>query len=335
MPMTPTCVYDTYWRFAAERQAVYMRRFADPCGPWTADAVLRAYRFTNAYRAADRVSQFLIREVLYRDDRSQVPEEVFFRTLLFKLFNKIDTWRYLERALGPLTWNSANLNRISQLLGALRDRGQRVYSAAYIMPPPALGHTHKHDNHLALLARMMEDGLPARLCKARSLREAYELIKPYPGLGPFLAFQYATDLNYSTLLGFDEGEFVVAGPGALDGIAKCFSDLGRLSPSDAIFLMVERQDAEFARLGLSFKGLFGRKLQPIDCQNLFCEISKYARIVHPEVRGLSERKRIKQAFRPLMQPQEHPTFPPRWDLSVPNKGLPAISAQPPMQLALL
>jgi hypothetical protein len=189
MPMTPTCVYDTYWRVAAERQAMYMRRLADPFGPWTADAVLRSYRFTNAYRAADRVSQYLIREVLYRDDRSQAPDEVFFRTLLFKLFNKIDTWRYLERALGPLTWRSTNLKRISHLLGALHNRGERVYSAAYIMPPPAFGHTRKHDNHLALLARMMGDGLPARLGKARSLRAAYEQIKPYPGLGPFLAFQ--------------------------------------------------------------------------------------------------------------------------------------------------
>jgi hypothetical protein len=234
MPMTPTCVYASYWRFAAERQAMYMRRLADPHGPWTTDPVLRTYRFTNAYRAADRVSQYLIREILYREDRPHAPDEVFFRTLLFKLFNKIDTWRSLENVLGPLTWHSAVLSQISQVLGAMHNRGERIYSAAYIMPPPALGHKRKHDNHLALLAKMMEDGLPARLGKARSLWAAYELIKPYPGLGPFLAFQYAIDLNYSTLLDFDEADFVVAGPGALDGIAKCFSDIGRLTPTDVI-----------------------------------------------------------------------------------------------------
>lgn len=332
--MTPSCVYDTYWRFAAERQAMYLRRLGDPRGPWTADPVLRNYRFTNAYRAADRVSQYLIREILYREDRSQVPVEVFFRTLLFKLFNKIETWRYLERVLGPLSWQSADLNGISLALGSLRDRGERVYSAAYIMPAPAFGHERKHDNHLALLARMIEDGLPARLGKARSLRAAYEMIRPYPGLGPFLAFQYVIDLNYSPLLDFDEADFVVAGPGALDGIAKCFTEIGRLAPADVIYRTVDLQRAEFARLELGFDGLFGRPLQPIDCQNLFCEISKYARVAHPEVRGVSARKRIKQAYRPSPEAQERPVFPPRWGLSVPVTA-PAAAARSPKQLKLI
>lgn len=202
------------------------------------------------------------------------------------------------------------------------------------MPAPAFGYERKHDNHLALLARMIKDGVPARLCKVRSLRAAYEVIRPYPGLGPFLAFQYLIDLNYSTLLDFDEGEFVVVGPGALDGIAKCFTDIGRLAPSEVIYDMVDKQQAEFARLGLRFDGLFGRPLQPIDCQNLFCEISKYARVAYPEVRGTSARKRIKQAYRPSPQVQEGPVFPPRWGLSIPV-AVTAGLARSPTQLELI
>jgi hypothetical protein len=33
--------------------------------------------------------------------------------------------------------------------------------------------------------------------------------------------------------------------------------------------MVDHQDEEFARLGLDFGGLWGRPLQPVDCQELF------------------------------------------------------------------
>src|SRR5260370_1240232 len=95
-----TAVFDSYWKFAAERLGIYYRRLADPDGPWTHDPIIAAHRFTNSYRAADRVSQFLIREVQYREDRSQAPTEVFFRTLLFKIFNRIDTWHGLERELG-------------------------------------------------------------------------------------------------------------------------------------------------------------------------------------------------------------------------------------------
>ncbi len=88
-PAQPTEVYDTYWRFAAERQEVFFRKFEGKEPPWTDDPVIACHKFTNAYRAADRVSQFLIRRVIYEGDQS-VPE-VFFRTILFKLFNKIGT----------------------------------------------------------------------------------------------------------------------------------------------------------------------------------------------------------------------------------------------------
>jgi hypothetical protein len=315
--MTPTAVYDSYWRFAAERQQIYLRRLADPLGPWTADPILQTYRFTNAYRAADRVSQYLIAEVQYGEGRSQAPDEIFFRTLLFKVFNKVETWRLLESQLGPISWQSNDLNALQRVLDEAHRRGVRVYSAAYIMPPPAFGHERKHANHLALLARMMADGLPARLTRAKSLRAVYEDLLSYPGLGPFLAYQYAIDLNYSSMLAFAESDFVVAGPGALDGIAKCFAALGPLKPDAVVAEMVDRQDREFRRLGLSFGGLFGRPLQLIDCQNLFCEISKYARVSHPQVAGVSARRRIKQAYRRAASPIPRPWFPPRWRLRPP------------------
>jgi hypothetical protein len=318
--MTPTRVYDAYWRFAAERQAIYERRLHDELGPWTDDLVLRAYRFTNVYRAADRVSQYLIREVQYRSDRPQTPNELFFRTLLFKLFNKIDTWEMIERELGPVSWRLAALDKINRVLDDALRAGHRIYSAAYIMPSPPFGHTRKHANHLALLGKMMHDELPIRLQRAHSLREIYECIRSYPGLGPFLAFQYTIDLNYSELYEFGESDFVVAGPGALDGIAKCFESNGSRAPEDTIYEMVESQDREFARLDLRFSGLYGRKLQPIDCQNIFCEISKYARVAHPDIRGTLDRSRIKQSYKPAHRPLDQPMFPPRWNINIPCQG---------------
>src|SRR3546814_2022896 len=68
-----------------------------PNGPWTDDPILRTYRFTNSFRAADRVSQYPIREIQYDSARSPDPAEVIFRTLLFKIFNKVETWELLEK----------------------------------------------------------------------------------------------------------------------------------------------------------------------------------------------------------------------------------------------
>lgn len=333
--LVPTPVYDSYWRFAAERLAIYYRRQIDSVGPWTIDPILREYRFTNSFRAADRVSQYLIREVQYRKDRSQAPAEIFFRTLLFKLFNRIETWEAIEDELGPVSWQSADLSAISALLDRRIEKGERNYSAAYIMPSPDMGHARKHSNHLAALRQMMNDGMPSRVERAKSLQAVYEILLTCHGFGSFLAFQFAIDLNYSTLIDFEEDDFVVAGPGALDGISKCFANGAGFGPARIIEEMVERQDAEFKRLGLEFAGLYGRRLRLIDCQNLFCEISKYARVAHPDIPGLSGRARIKQRYKQAVTRRHAtPYFPPKWKLA-PVKITPPPVQNSESQLALI
>src|SRR5438270_10873401 len=88
-----TAVFDTYWRFAEARQALFMRRVRGESPPWTTDPVLAQHRFTNAYRVSDRVSQYLIRHVIY--EGTDEPEEVLVRIFLFELFNRIGTWERL------------------------------------------------------------------------------------------------------------------------------------------------------------------------------------------------------------------------------------------------
>jgi hypothetical protein len=312
-PAEPTAVFDTYWRFAAERQAVFFRKAIGEIPPWTEDPILREYKFTNAYRASDRVSQFLIRHVIY--DGLQEQEEVFFRIILFKLFNRIDTWELLNREIGPILWRSYSFAAYERALSRAMARGERVYSAAYMMPSgrEAFGSVRKHVNHLRLIESMMQERLPARIAAASSMHEAFELIRSYPTIGDFLAYQFVTDINYSTLTKFTEMDFVTPGPGARDGIRKCFRDLGGLNEAEIISLVAERQDEEFSRRGIVFQSLWGRPLQLIDCQNLFCEVDKYARVAHPDARGISDRTRIKQKYRPQGEPIDY-YFPPKWKL---------------------
>jgi hypothetical protein len=306
-----TPVFDTYWRFAQARQEIYHRRVAGWDLTSTADEILSTYKFTNAYRAADRVSQYLIREVIYNGDQS--PENLFFRTLLFKIFNKIDTWELLVDALGDLAWSEGIIPRIADVLNNSLQRGLRIYSAAYIMPSGGGKYPRKHDAHLSLLRKMMQERLCDQIHESGTMEEAFALLRLQPMLGDFLAYQFVTDLNYSELCNFNEDEFVIPGPGARDGIRKCFPDLPmRLAP-DAIKAVCVAQNREFAKRDLCFRDLWGRPLQLIDCQNLFCEVDKYSRIAHPEIEGISGRTRIKQQYRPK-GPIEKPFFPPKWEL---------------------
>ena len=309
-------VYDTFWRFTAERQSIFFRRARGELPPWTRDPVLAVHRFTNTYRASDRVSQYLIRNVIYRDDLPRSPTEVIFRIILFKLFNRIETWELLENVLGHLTFEDYQFETYDAILSRAKMRGHRIYSAAYIMPPGGrtFGRKVKHQNHLLLLERMMADRLPERLIQSRTMEEAYQNLLSYPTIGQFLAYQFITDINYSDLTDFSEMEFVVPGPGARDGLRKVFIDSGGLTESDLIRMVANVQEQEFTRLGLDFQTLWGRRLQLVDCQNLFCEVDKYARVAHPDVLGRSKRLRIKQKFAPLIEPIEF-FYPPKWGLN--------------------
>lgn len=313
-PAIPTVVYDTYWRFAAERQNIFFRRFKAEAYPWTDDPILGEYKFTNAYRASDRVSQYLIKNVIYSGE--QTFPEVFFRTLLFKFFNRIETWELLKKEVGEISFKEFSLPEYDQVLAAAMKAGTRIYSPAYIMPSggPASPWPRKHTMHLQLLQRMMREDLPSRIGDTKYMSEGFELLKGYPTIGDFLAYQYITDLNYSEFLKYTEKEFTIPGPGAKDGIRKCFSNLGGLTEAEIIQLVAERQEFEFARLGLDFKSLWGRPLQLIDCQNLFCEVDKYSRVKHPEVSGNTGRTRIKQKFSPKEAPVKY-WYPPKWKIN--------------------
>lgn len=309
--LAPTVVFDTYWRFAAARQAIYFSRLQGSPPPWTSDPILLQYRFTNCYRAADRVSQHLIRDVIYAGD--QQWEEVFFRTVLFKLFNRSSTWERFRSAVGQPTWQEFSFDRFERVLNTALQARERLYSAAYVIPPPQLGEVRKHSNHLRLIELMMGSA-PARIASAAGLREVFEILRSFPAFGNFLAYQFAIDLNYSAALQFDEMEFVVPGPGARDGIRKCFGPAADGIEADIIRYVTDTQEQHFSRLGLSFPTLGGRRLQLIDCQNLFCEVDKYARVAHPEVAGVSGRTNIKQNYR---QDREQVTawFPPKWGIN--------------------
>ncbi|MBF2018207.1 MAG: hypothetical protein IGS23_24030 [Rivularia sp. T60_A2020_040] len=307
--------FDTYWRFATLRQEIFFNKLKNVPPPWTSDPILNTYKFCNAYRVSDRVSQYLIKNVIYDENRSKNEEEVLFRILLFKIFNKIETWKYLENRIGDyITLSNFDFNLYSKILEEAMDSGYAIYTSAYMScASKEFGYDKKHQNHLALIQKMIvKDQVIARIVKAKTLEGVFSIIQEYPLLGKFMAYQLATDINYSEIIDFDDNSFTIAGPGAERGIDKCFLDTGGKTYSDIIHWMTENQEQEFQRLGLNFQSLWGRPLQAIDCQNLFCETDKYCREAFPELK--SNRKKIKSKFTATPQPIDY-FYPPKWRIN--------------------
>lgn len=312
---SPSIVLDTYWKFAYKRQEVFFNRINN-VHPLTDDDILLKHKFTNAYRASDRVSQYLIKEVIY-PSKSYTELDTLLRILLFKIFNKISTWQLLERELDDIRYESFSFEKVNRILTEAKKNKETIYSGAYIMTSgkSIFGFDNKHSNHIKLLEKYITPKLLERIQSAKSLEHVYQILLTIPTFGSFLAYQYAIDLNYSNIINFSEMDFVMAGPGAKDGIRKCFVNLGHYSEADVIKWVTDNQDSEFERLNINFKSLWGRPLQLIDCQNLFCETDKYARVAHPEIEGISDRKRIKQIYRPSSYEKIEYFYPPKWGIN--------------------
>lgn len=312
-------VYSAYWRFAAERQRIFLRRAQGVPAPWTDDPILRKYKFCNSYRASDRASQFLIRNVIYDVDFG--PDDLLLRIVMFRLFSRQETWLRLETALGPITRAALKGHQLANTLERLRAQGP-IYTSAFILcANSAFGHKRKHLNHIDLLRMMFRRReLPRAVARASSLRELYNALLRYPLIGPFMAYQLAVDINYSPLVDFDEDDFTVPGPGAVRGIRKIFPSVQATEMPSLILRVTLEQEAEAERFGIKLPTLFGRRLHAIDCQNLFCELDKYARVAFPKLG--SERQRIKASFSPTARSLEL-FYPPKWSI---NERLPHCAA---------
>lgn len=307
-------IFDLYWTFAARRQTAFERRLAGYPWPWSDDPILRRFKFCNVFRATDRVSQYLIREVAYRKP-FDTAEDRLFQIVAFRTFSKPATWDGIIARLGraPRIEDLASGAFEMSLDDVKRERGG-LYTGAFILcATKAFGFDEKHKNHVGLFRNMfLEHEAGKRLQNASSLRAVVEFLEGFPLIGPFMSYQIAIDLNYSNVVNFSENDYTQAGPGAIRGLAKVFTDLGEYSPAEAIMWMVDHQEQEFKRLGLRFDGLWGRRLHAIDCQGLFCEVDKYCREAAPHLE--SNRSRIKARFEPSNAPLPF-FFPPKWGIN--------------------
>lgn len=306
-------IYDLYWYFACERQNIFWKKVKGEFAPWTDDKILQQYKFCNSYRVNDRVSQYLLKNVIY-NGKQYSNEDMLFRIVLFKLFNKESTWELLFNHFHDITLSTFYLKEYSNILENAISKGIRIYNDAYIScANKAFGYDRKHDNHLALLQKMFrEDKIQDKILQCKTMEEAFNIIKSYPLIGNFMAYQLVTDINYSDVVNWREDEFTVAGPGSLRGIQKCFIDKGKMTNEDIIRYMYEHQEEEFKRLNLDFKRIGDRPLQLIDCQNIFCELDKYCREARPELK--SNRTKIKKHY-VFKEDRISYIYPPKWKIS--------------------
>lgn len=315
-PIPDMRTFRYYFYYMQERMNMFWRRCGEAGNDITEDPIFKEYKFTNVYRACDRVSQYLISHVIYNDINRFTPRDMLLRILVFKIFNKIETWQYLEENYGDISCEHFDVDYICGLLSK-RQKSAPIFSNAYMMTGSHRLYDYLPSKHAKWMQMVKDEflgqGVVDDVLRAKSMDRVFRLMEQCSFVGDFLAYQYTIDFNYSPYINFDENSFVKAGIGAVRGIKKCFSSIGD-DYEAAIRYTFEHLDEYRKEFGYDeFKPLPGRDPHLIDIQNCFCETDKYLRVKMPEL--LVDNVRIKQRYKETPLAIDY-VFPPKWNINV-------------------
>ncbi|KZV63694.1 hypothetical protein PENSPDRAFT_691421 [Peniophora sp. CONT] len=276
---------------AVERQKIFERRYAGERGPWTKDNIFQQCHFTNVFRILDRDTQYTISTVIAKGSSSF--EERVFRVVLFRLFDRTETYEFLTDKFGVPTWKGFDRKAYAKALDHRIADGFSLAGHAYQMPAPTvarIGGTSYHDRLLRLLELMMLSDFPGAISECTELCDVHAAIAFYPTMNAFLGYQVVLDLNMIPQLMLPE-DWALPGPGARKGLRMIF---GKQLKSEHISLALSWVHEHFDELvvaaGFTKKDIPALTpgapgLSKVDIEHILCEFSKYARIASPEKYG--------------------------------------------------
>lgn len=280
------------WYWMAERQAIWERRNAGQPKPWTADPILQRYRFCNVFRELDKVTQWIAEHIRepYADH-----EHLWFMLAIARTINLPSTLETLIAA--PGAWPShpgfepANM---AEVLDSMKDHGEQIYTGAYMIraesDPKAPWFSWTKQRYIAeiVLGRLWEDrdAISSQLDGTRSLEGAWKLLarnRRYVGWGPFMTYEWVTDLRWTRYLdaAVDIMTWANAGPGALRGLRRLLTADGKLHPTDRPLDSVAAMRELLKQAPLHLPPGFGA-LEMRDIEHSLCETDKYLRVFHGE-----------------------------------------------------
>lgn len=274
--------------FMVARQQVLLRRKAGLPAPWTDDPVLRDNRFCNVFREDDRVTIW-IREHI-REPFADHPN-LWFMLAIARIINWPPTLDYLIKVPGawPVDDDNFDPQSIEDVLTGLAADKQKVYTGAYMIRSEP-GSKHRYIAH-TVLGRLWGDRekLRPEIEAQDTLQGAWSLLQPdrYVGWGPFMVYEWVTDLRHTRYLrsAQDIYSWANAGPGAIRGLNRLHKRmLGAATP--AAQCCIEMQTL-LSRANYCWGGEFSKtfltylddrpRFEMRDIEHSLCEFDKYLR----------------------------------------------------------
>jgi hypothetical protein len=260
-----------YW--VRERERIRIIKEDGKPQPWTGDEILHTYRFCNVRREDDRVT------IWVRENIRQKYAEHPFLWLMLCIARQINWPETLDDLIFNGAWPGTDrfpLPDVTLVLNRRKDRGDKVYTGAYMISAPA----RKGADKQKYIAETVIGNLWTRRAgfRATTLQRTHEWIMRSSGWGQFMAYQAVVDMRFTRLLsGADDAlTWAAAGPGTIRGLNRLhgravdasLSQDQALSEMRALYKIVQQETG----VAMDFS----------DVPNILCETDKYLRVKNGE-----------------------------------------------------
>jgi len=277
--------FDTMTRklayFVSERESVRMKKLSDPAQtePWTEDEILQKYRFCNVHRADDRVSRWIIENIIepYNDN-----DWLWIMLACARYINWPPTIiELIERGEWPVA--SFSPTAFGGVIDRRAEKGKKAWTGAYVItgrniPPGMSKGVFVAKSMLEPLFHNVEipKYLNTTAPEERSVQAVLKMFEGIYGWGTFMSGQVVADMTYCHLLSEakDLKTFAPIGPGSTRGLNRIYGrSLEQSIPQ-------ERFNDELMETLETCKPVADINLNSLtlhDWQNCMCEFDKYIR----------------------------------------------------------
>lgn len=200
---------ERFFYYINERHRIYLKRQEGHGWPWTDDEILQTYSFCNVFRELDTVTLWINDN--WREPYADHPNLPFSMSVA----RQINWPETLEEIGFPEEWNP---ERTKSIMQSRMDRGEKVYTGAYMLTG-TLGGTKVEQTVDKILTPLYKN--PPNIYKD-SLEKTWKEYLPYAGFSGFMAYEVVTDLRWTAHLqnADDINSWANAGPGAKRGLNR-------------------------------------------------------------------------------------------------------------------
>ena len=279
--------------FVLERQKVWVNKKRGT-EPFTKNQVIAKKWFTNMYRELDRGTIYFRREmirttlkdhVVSLEIEESVVKEILFKSILYRLINKVETFKEYGGIPSP-----SSLSKFLLYLQERKENGVIIFTAAhqnmgFARLTKTLEYVKKN------ISSLTSDVIVG--AQRRSSKSCFKTVLSIPNVGDFFAWQILTDLLECRVLGeLTDNQWAALGPGAKNGLRKIFplsTTRGELRYTRLVRDLCAHSGpaSGFQALGLSFPAFLDKALSLKNVEHALCEYDKYFR----SARGIQVKER--------------------------------------------